>query len=81
MGFTAEWERDFIKSDLGPTLAQLGHADVKIMMLDDQRLFLPQWADVILSDKDAAKYVSGIGVHWYWDNFAPASNLEKTHER
>ena len=81
MGFTAKQERDFIKQDLGPTLVQHGHDDVKVMILDDQRMFLPQWADVILGDKDAAKYVSGVAVHWYLDWIAPVSDLTKTHER
>ena len=81
MGYTAEMERDFIKNDLGPTLAGQGHADVKIMMLDDQRVFLPSWTNTILSDPEAAKYVSGIGVHWYLDKFTPASVLTETHIR
>lgn len=60
MGFTAEVERDFIKKDLGPALVNNGFKDVKIMMLDDQRLFTTYWADTILSDPDAKKYVSGL---------------------
>ena len=39
MGYTAEMERDFIKEDLGPMLSLQGLADVKIIMLDDSRLF------------------------------------------
>jgi glucosylceramidase len=81
MGFTPEAERDFIKYDLGPTLSQEGYKDVKIMMLDDQRLFVSHWANTILGDPGAAKYVSGIAVHWYWDWLTPASYLTDTHDK
>ena len=60
MGFTAEVERDFIKKVLGPALVNNGFKDVKLMMLDDQRLFISYWANVILSDPEAKKYVSGL---------------------
>lgn len=81
MGYTPEMERDFIKEDLGPMLSAQGHADVKIIMLDDQRLFLSSWAETILSDPVAAKYVAGIGVHWYEDRLLPATVLTDTHNR
>ena len=81
MGYTAKMERDFIKEDLGPTLAARGHGDVKIIMLDDQRIFLSSWAKTILSDPVAAKFVSGIGVHWYMDKFVPATVLTDTHNK
>ena len=81
MGYTAEMERDFIKEDLGPMLSLRGHADVKIIMLDDSRLFLPSWVDTILSDPVAAKYVAGIGVHWYEDKYMPAKVLTDAHNR
>ena len=78
-GFTAEMQRDFIKSDLGPALQENGYGDVKLMILDDQRIFLPSWAQVVLSDADASKYVSGIGVHWYWNSFIGPNALTDTH--
>ena len=81
MGYTAEMERDFIKEDLGPTLVAQGHGDVKIIMLDDQRIFLSSWADTILSDPIAAKFVSGIGVHWYLDKYMSATVLTETHNK
>uniref|UniRef100_A0A2K5M813 Glucosylceramidase n=1 Tax=Cercocebus atys TaxID=9531 RepID=A0A2K5M813_CERAT len=38
---------DFIAHDLGPTLANSTHHNVRLLMLDDQRLLLPHWAKVI----------------------------------
>ncbi|CAB4025248.1 glucosylceramidase-like, partial [Paramuricea clavata] len=80
MGFTGSTERDFVKSDLGPALVQAGHSDVKLMIFDDNRLTLPAFTDKVLSDKDTAKYVSGVGVHWYEDFFLPASFLSDLHD-
>ncbi len=39
--------------------------DVKLIAYDDDKSQLRQWADVILGDPDAAKYVWGLGLHWY----------------
>ncbi|WP_078832515.1 glycoside hydrolase family 30 protein [Sediminibacterium ginsengisoli] len=63
--FSAEEERDFIKQYLGPTLHKAGMANKKLIAWDHNRDLLYQRASVILNDKDAAKYVWGIGFHWY----------------
>lgn len=47
LGFTPEHQRDFIARDLGPTLANSAHRGVRLLMLDDQRLLLPHWAQVV----------------------------------
>ena len=63
--FTSEDERDFIKNFLGPTLQKAGMADKKLIAWDHNRDMMFQRASVILNDADAAKYVWGIGFHWY----------------
>jgi len=63
--FTAEEERDFIKQYLGPTLQKAGLGTKKLIAWDHNRDLLYQRASVILNDKEAAKYVWGIGFHWY----------------
>ena len=63
--YTAEEERDFIKEYLGPTLHKVGMGDKKLIAWDHNRDLIYQRASTILSDKDAAKYVWGIGFHWY----------------
>ncbi len=82
MEITSELERDFIKLDLGPTLEKAGYGvnTTNLMCFDNQRKEIQDWAKVILSDKDAAKYVSGTAVHWYADNPDNVINLDKTHE-
>lgn len=63
--FTAEDERDFIRDYLGPTLHKQGMADKKLIAWDHNRDLIYQRASVILNDPAAAKYVWGIGFHWY----------------
>ncbi|AXY77374.1 glycosyl hydrolase [Paraflavitalea soli] len=63
--FSAEEERDFIKQYLGPTLQKAGMSSKKLIAWDHNRDLLYQRASVILNDKEAAKYVWGIGFHWY----------------
>jgi glucosylceramidase len=63
--YSAEEERDFIKNYLGPTLHKAGMGDKKIIAWDHNRDLIYQRASIILNDSAAAKYVWGIGFHWY----------------
>jgi glucosylceramidase len=63
--YTAEEERDFIKRYLGPTLQKQGMAAKKLIAWDHNRDQVYQRASTILEDPAAAKYVWGIGYHWY----------------
>jgi len=63
--FTAEEERDFIKNYLGPTLRKSGFEDKKLIAWDHNRDLIYQRASTLLSDSVAAKYIWGIGFHWY----------------
>ncbi|XP_039558172.1 lysosomal acid glucosylceramidase-like isoform X8 [Passer montanus] len=80
LGFSPEHQRDFIARDLGPALANSSHRHVQLIILDDQRVMLPYWAEVVLKDPVAASYISGIGIHWYLDFLAPIDlTLSITH--
>src|SRR5258706_3516111 len=65
--FTAEEERDFLKNNLGPTLAKEGLGDKKIVVWDHNRDLMVQRASVIFGDPEASKYAWGMGFHWYED--------------
>ena len=65
--FTGEQERDFIKNFLGPTLQKEGLGNKKLIAWDHNRDLLYQRASTVLNDPQAAKYVWGIGFHWYED--------------
>jgi len=74
--YTAEEERDFIKNNLGPTLAKQNLKDKKIVGWDHNRDLIYQRASVLLNDPEAAKYIWGIGFHWYetWTGSSPMFN-------
>jgi glucosylceramidase len=63
--FTGEEERDFIKNHLGPVLAKNNMAGKKLIAWDHNRDLVYQRAATVLNDAAAAKYIWGIGFHWY----------------
>lgn len=63
--YSAEDERDFIKNHLGPAFAKSGLSAEKIIIWDHNRSFMYRRAQVVLDDPKAAKYVWGVGFHWY----------------
>jgi glucosylceramidase len=76
--YTAQQERDFVRDHLGPTLAARGLGDKKIIVWDHNRTMMYQRAATILEDPAAAKYVWGVGFHWYVnDSF---DNVQLVHE-
>lgn len=81
--FTAEEERDFLKKYLGPTFWKNGLKDKKIIIWDHNRDLIMHRVSTILDDAEAAKYVWGIGFHWYetWSGGQPMfDNVEEVHE-
>ncbi|XP_068226099.1 lysosomal acid glucosylceramidase-like [Palaemon carinicauda] len=81
MGFTAKEQLEWITKYLGPTLEAHGYGDVILMTLDDNRVFLPEWAETVLNDATAAQYVDGIAVHWYVDKLMSPDRLTNTHDK
>jgi len=63
--YTAEEERDFVKTYLGPTLHKAGMQDVKLIIWDHNRGIMYQRAKTVYDDPEASKYVWGTGFHWY----------------
>jgi len=63
--YTGEEERDFIINFLGPTLQLEGLGSKKLIAWDHNRDLMYQRASTVLNDPAAAKYVWGIGYHWY----------------
>jgi glucosylceramidase len=78
--YTGEEERDFIKNFLGPTLQKAGMSDKKLIAWDHNRDLLFQRASTVLNDPEAAKYVWGIGFHWYED-WAGGGNVYENVKR
>lgn len=81
--YTAEEERDFIRDYLGPALQKAGMGNKKLIAWDHNRDLIYQRASTILEDPAAAKYVWGIGFHWYetWTGGPMLfDNVRLTHE-
>jgi glucosylceramidase len=81
--YSAEQERDFLKNHLGPTLRREGLADKKVIAWDHNRDLIYQRVSTILSDPQAAKFVWGIGFHWYepWSGGEPMfDNVRLVHD-
>ncbi len=81
--FTGEEERDFIKKYLGPTLYNAGFSDKKLIAWDHNRDLIYQRASTVLDDPEAAKYIWGIGYHWYEDWTGGGKlfdNVRRVHE-
>jgi glucosylceramidase len=76
--FSAEDERDFVRDHLGPTLASSGLGGKKLMIWDHNRTLMYERARVPLSDPEAAKYIWGVGYHWYVND--AYENLARVHE-
>ncbi len=72
--YSAEEETNFIKNYLGPTLVKSGLGDKKLIAWDHNRDLLYQRASAVLNDPAAAKYVWGIGFHWY-ESWTGGGNL------
>ncbi len=81
--YTAKMERDFVKNNLGPTFKKKGLGDKKIVVWDHNRDLIYQRAETIFNDPEAAKYIWGLGYHWYetWTgSHMLFNNVKKVHE-
>lgn len=80
--YTAQEETDFIKNSLGPTLKKNGLSGKKLIAWDHNRDLIYQRASTYLSDAEAAKYIWGIGFHWYedWNGGLQFDNVKRVAE-
>lgn len=66
--YTGQDECDFIKNNLGPTLAKNNLSKINLIIWDHNRGIMYQRAKSVYDDPEAAKYVWGMGFHWYVGN-------------
>ncbi len=80
--FTAGEERDFVKNYLGPALWKDGLKSKKIIVWDHNRALLYPRASTVLDDPAAARYVWGVGFHWYvGDNFENVKRVQEAYPK
>ncbi len=76
--YTAADERDFVRDFLGPSFARSRLSGVNIIIWDHNRGIMYQRAKTVYDDPAAAKYVWGLGFHWYvGDHF---DNVRLVHD-
>ncbi|KAH7961129.1 hypothetical protein HPB52_003000 [Rhipicephalus sanguineus] len=49
LGFTAQSQKDFIKLDMGPTLAVAGYGSIQLLIFDDSNSSLSEWSNALPS--------------------------------
>lgn len=77
--YSHEQERDFVRDHLGPALTRAGLTEVKLLGLDHNRDLLEARAAAMLGDPQTARYLWGMGVHWYVSQDHAAAS--RVHER
>ncbi|XP_049772914.1 lysosomal acid glucosylceramidase-like [Schistocerca cancellata] len=81
MGWSATEQRDWVAQHLGPTLqAAVAQPPPDVLVIDDQRSMLDRWPQQILTNETVTQYAKFVGVHWYTDQFSPASMLDDVHQ-
>ena len=81
--FTGKEEAAFVKKYLGPTLYKNRMNNKKIIAWDHNRDLIFQRATDIYSDPEAARYIWGLGFHWYetWSKGLPQfDNIRRVKE-
>ena len=82
MHFTPQSQNTFIKNHLGPALRDGGYDDVKLLIYDQNRDGLEEWADAMFGDPATAAFVHGAAVHWYSSTFKVYEDvLDRVHDK
>jgi len=76
--FPAQYELDFIASELGPTL-KADHPDVKLFLFDHNKDDVLDWVEALYSHPEAMQYTSGIAYHWYTGDYF--ESVQEIHRR
>ena len=81
MIFTPAQMARFVRSNLGPRFIE-NSIDARILIYDQNRDHLEEWAGAILGDPKAAAYVWGTAVHWYSSTYEwYPETLTRVHEQ
>ena len=82
MHFTPESQNEFVKHHLGPALQSSDFADTRLLIYDQNRDGLEEWADTILGDPQTSPFVHGAAVHWYESTFKVNEDvLDRVHNK
>ncbi|XP_076653663.1 lysosomal acid glucosylceramidase-like [Halictus rubicundus] len=79
MGWTSKTVGAWVGNNLGPKLAASSRNNTKILLLDDQRIFLPWFIEKVFTNEMALHYAAGVAVHFYADIISSPNVLTQTH--
>lgn len=68
LGITKDDYLTFIKLYLGPMLRQRDFKHVKLIMLDDNKGYVPNYVKSAMKDAQLARFISGVAYHWYMND-------------
>jgi len=69
MQFDPASEAEFVGQHLGPAIENSNFDQVKIFGFDQNRPELPHWAEGLMANENARKYLDGFAIHWYASTF------------
>lgn len=82
MNFTPETQSEFVQEHLGPGLRSAGFGDAKLLIFDQNRDGVEEWADVLFPADKQEKFIYGIAVHWYASTVKVYEEIfEKVHAK
>ena len=80
--FSPDSQNDFVKHHLGPRLRRSEHSATRLLIYDQNRDGLEDWANIILADPQSANHVYGVAVHWYSSTFKVYEHaFDRVHAR
>ena len=85
-GFTPRHMKEWLQKDFIPALDSLPLTSPnvtmpKLLLLDDQRIFMPKFTDYLLVNEDIRNNSDGVAIHWYWNQVSDVNVLDDFHEK
>ncbi|XP_045476570.1 putative glucosylceramidase 4 [Harmonia axyridis] len=81
VGWNSSTASVWIKDHLAPTLRSSKFSDIKLMAIDDQRVFFSDYLTNLMQNETTRNYVDGFAVHWYLNSFISPEVLTGAHQR
>lgn len=82
MHFTPATQSAFVQQHLGPALRNQGHAEKRLLIYDQNRDGLEEWAHTLFPADADNRYIHGAAVHWYASTVNVFEDVfEKIHEQ
>lgn len=82
MGWTPKTMGKWIVENLGPSLAKSAHNSTLLLVLEDQRISIPWFLEILYDTYPEAKnYINATTIHWYLDALLSPVVQDEVHYR